>query len=190
MAISRRSLLELAVVAAIPRRLEAALPNDDWTRHAWARASGCPATRVRVLKAAERATVSAIADALIPRSDTPGALDVGTVDFIELLLAEWASDDDRAMIERGLTELEQRAYAEHGRNWPTLGATAAASEIAWAEAQAEQPTAGQRALRRIKSWTVHAWITSETIQKTVIRTNITPGKYEGCVPLPIVGGAR
>lgn len=190
MAISRRSLLGLAVVAAIPRSAEAALPDADWTRDAWLRAMGNPATRVRVLTAEQRATVSAIADALIPRSDTPGALDVGTVDFIELLLAEWASDDDRAMVERGLTELEERAFTEQGRNWPALGAAAATAEIAWAEARADQPTAGQRALRRIKSWTVHAWITSEVIQKTVIHTNITPGKYEGCVPLPTSRGAH
>jgi hypothetical protein len=190
MAISRRLLLELAAVATIPRSVEAALPDGNWTRDAWRRASGSPATRVRVLEAEQRATVSAIADALIPRSDTPGALDVGTVDFIELLLAEWASDDDRTIVERGLSELEARASTEHGRNWPALGPVAAAAEIAWAEAQVDQPTAGQRALRRLKSWTVHAWITSELIQKTVIRTNITPGKYEGCVPLPTGGGAR
>lgn len=94
------------------------------------------------------------------------------------------------MVERGLVELEERAYTEHGRNWPALGAATAASEIAWAEARTEQPTTGQRALRRIKSWTLHAWITSETVQKTVIRTNITPGKYEGCVPRPSTGGTR
>jgi gluconate 2-dehydrogenase gamma chain len=190
MAISRRSLLELAVVAAIPRRAEAALPDDSWTRHAWARVSASPPSPVRILDAQQRATISAIADALIPRSETPGALDVGTVDFVELLLAEWASDDDRTTVERGLTELEARAMREHGHNWPALDAATATADIAWAEARAEQPTAGQRALRRIKSWTVHAWITSEPIQKTVIRTNITPGKYEGCVPVPTARGAR
>lgn len=190
MAISRRTLLELAVVAAIPGRVEAALPDHAWTRDAWARALGSPATRVRFLTAEQRATISAIADALIPRTDTPGALEVGTVDFIELLLAEWASDDERAMIERGLTELEERANTVHGRNWPALGAEAAAAEIAWAEARADQPTAGQRALRRIKSWTVHAWISSEPVQRNVIHTNITPGVYEGCVPRATAGGSH
>jgi hypothetical protein len=190
MAISRRSLLQLAVVAAVPGRVEAALPNPDWTREAWARATGSPVNRVRVLTAAQRATISAIADALIPRTETPGALDVGTVDFIELLLAEWASDDDRAMITRGLTELDERASAEYGRTWPALGPEAAAAEIAWAEAPAEQPTAGQRALRRLKSWTVHAWLTSEQVQRNVIHTNITPGAYEGCAPRATAGGSH
>ncbi|MBX3133351.1 MAG: gluconate 2-dehydrogenase subunit 3 family protein [Gemmatimonadaceae bacterium] len=187
MTLTRRTLLQLAALAAVPSAADAELPDADWIRAAQARLAG---SRPRPLPDADRATVAAIADAIIPRTETPGALDVGAPEFIELLLAEWVPEAEREAFANGLAELDERARELHGSAWPGLSTEAATAEIAWAEATVEQPSAGQRALRRVKSWTVHAWITSEVVQKTVIRTNITPGRYEGCVPRPAVGGRR
>lgn len=190
MPLSRRSFVHLAAAVATPSVASAALPDATWTASAHARLAAGERATQRVLSASTRATVAAIADAVIPRSETPGALDIGAPDFIELLLAEWVSDEDRSSFTEGVAELEARAMQLHNKAWPALDVAMATSEVAWAEARADQPTAGQRTLRRIKSWTVHAWITSEAVQKTVIRTNITPGKYEGCVPRTPIGGAR
>lgn len=187
MTLSRRTLLQLAALAAVPSTARAELPDAEWIRAALDRLAGNPP---RPLTADERATVSAIADALIPRTETPGALDVGAPDFIELLLAEWVPDAEREAFRNGIAELDARARDVHGKSWPALDADVSASEIAWAEATTDQPSAGKRALRRVKSWTVHAWITSEVVQKTVIRTSITHSTYEGCVPRPAVGGRR
>lgn len=180
MALTRRSFLQVAAVAATP------LPDATWTRAAHARLSERP----RLLAAEERATISAIADAVIPRSETPGALEIGAPDFIELLLAEWLPSAEVDALRRGIAALDQRARELHGAAWPSLSTAIATQEIAWAEASTPEPTEAQRALRRIKGWSVHAWITSEVVQKTVIRTNITPGKYEGCVPRPAPRGTR
>jgi gluconate 2-dehydrogenase gamma chain len=187
MTLTRRTLLQLAALAAAPGTSDAQLPDADWIRAAQARLGG---DRPRPLPANERATVSAICDAVIPRTETPGALDVGAPDFIELLLAEWVPDAEREAFRIGIAELDARARDVHGTTWPALDAQIAAAEIAWAEAASELPSAGQRALRRVKGWTVHAWITSEVVQKTVIRTSITHSTYEGCVPRPAAGGRR
>lgn len=190
MSLSRRDLLRVAAVAAVPAAipdaLHAGIPDADWTAAALTRLDDRP----RILAADERATISAIADAIIPRSETPGALEIGAPDFIELLLAEWLPAPEVATFRSGVTALDARARELHGAAWPALNRETAAAEIAWAEASTPEPSDAQRALRRIKGWTVHAWITSETMQKQVIRTNITPGKYEGCVqrPAPIGGG--
>lgn len=187
MSLSRRSFLQVATATiAAPVTARAAVPDAAWTAAAHRRL----AARPRILDASTRATLSAVADAVIPRSDTPGALDVSAPDFIELLIAEWLPADEVESLRRGLTGLDEHAYATHGMEWPALTAAAAAQEIAWAEAATPEPSDAQRALRRLKSWTIHAWITSEVVQKTVLRTNITPGKYEGCVPRPAAEGTR
>jgi len=190
MSLSRRDLLRVAAVAAVPAALpdalHAGIPDAEWTDDALTRL----AERPRILAADERATIGAIADAIIPRSETRGALDVGAPDFIELLLAEWLPAPEVTAFRAGVSALDARARERHGAAWPALSPEIASAEIAWAEASTPEPSDAQRALRRIKGWTVHAWISSETIQKQVIRTNITPGKYEGCVtrPAPIGGG--
>lgn len=186
MSVSRRTLLQLAGAAALPRVASAGLPSPDWTAAAHARL----ATASRILRPEQRATLSAIADAILPRTDTPGALDVGTVDFVELLLAEWATPDERAATARGLDELEAAARTRHGRDWASLDATQRQAEIAWAEERGGS-TDAQRAFRRLKSWTVHGWLTSERVQREVLRTRIVPGEYEGCAPVPLApGGAN
>lgn len=190
MTISRRSLLTLAAVAAVPRQLSAALPDTTWTRGAWARALGSDALGGSSLTPLEESTIRAIADAVIPRTDTPGALDMGAPAFIAVLFDEWASDEERAMLRTGLAEVEARVNAQHGKGWAALDATTAEREIAWAEAETKTPTAGQRAIRRVKSWTVHAWITSEPVQTNVLRKQIFHGGYNGCVELPAHGGTH
>lgn len=185
MSVSRRTLLQLAGIAALPRGASAGLPSLEWTAAAQARLADAP----RTLSPQQRATLSAIADAILPRTDTPGALDVGTVDFIELMLAEWATPDERAATQRGLDELEAAARARHGRDWASLDATQRSAEIAWGEERGGS-TDGQRAFRRLKSWTVHGWMTSERVQREVLRTRIVPGEYDGCAPVALPAGGN
>lgn len=170
MSLSRRTLLQATGLLAFPIRAVAASP--------------APA----LLHVDERVTLSAIADALLPRTDSPGALDVGAPAFVELLIGEWASESDRTLLRDGLRDLEAHAVATHGRGWAALDAAQREAEIAWGERSEREPQVGQRAFRRLKSWITHAWLTSERVQKEVLRVNITPGAYEGCVPRPSLGG--
>ncbi|MDX2182626.1 MAG: gluconate 2-dehydrogenase subunit 3 family protein [Gemmatimonadaceae bacterium] len=190
MTLSRRSLLTLAALAAVPRQVSAALPDTAWTRGAWARALGGDVFGGSSLTALEESTIRAIANAVIPRTDTPGAIDVGAPAFIGVLFDEWASDDERTALRTGLAELDARANAQYGKGWAALDTATAEREIAWAEASTSDPTAGQRALRRVKSWTVHAWITSEVIQTDVLHRRIIHGGYEGCVEIAPHGGSH
>ena len=189
MSLSRRTLLHAAGVLALPRSAAAVTPDAEWT--AWAHAQlGEPtlAAASPALAADERVVLSAIADAILPRTDTPGALDVGAPAFVELLIGEWASESDRAMLRDGLRDLEAHAIATHGRSWAALDAAQRDVEIAWGERTERDPQVGQRAFRRLKSWITHGWLTSERVQKQVLRVNITPGTYHGCAPRQAGGG--
>jgi hypothetical protein len=189
MSLSRRTLLQAAGVLALPRTAAAATPDAAWTAQAHARLRDhTPSDARPTLASDERVVLSAIADAILPRTDTPGALDVGAPAFVELIIGEWASAADRAMMREGLRDLEAHALATHGRSWAALDATQREAEIAWGERNTGDLQVGQRAFRRLKSWITHGWLTSERVQKQVLRVNITPGRYDGCVPRQPVGG--
>lgn len=189
MSLSRRTLLRAAGVLALPRAAAAATPDAAWTAFAQARiAERTPTPTASTLSADERVILSALADAILPRTDTPGALDVGAPAFVELIITEWASDGDRTTIRDGLRDLYAHAVSVHGRSWAALDATQRDAEIAWGEQNGPDLRVGQRAFRRLKSWITHGWLTSERVQKQVLRVNITPGRYDGCVPRRAVGG--
>ncbi len=63
----------------------------------------------RTLNAHQQVTVKAMAEMIIPRTDTPGASDVGAAEFIDLILTEWYDEAERA---RFLSGLVGRGFAK------------------------------------------------------------------------------
>ena len=57
----------------------------------------------------QRATVTAIAEQIIPQTETPGATTAGVPRFIELMVSDWFDDKEREFFMAGLADLEQRA---------------------------------------------------------------------------------
>src|SRR4029077_13996448 len=72
--------------------------------HGRARARG-----LQVLDPHQSETVATIADMIIPPTATPGARAAEVHRFVDLLLAEWAPDDDRKQFLDGLTDVDARA---------------------------------------------------------------------------------
>src|ERR1700716_1644430 len=65
----------------------------------------------RTLNGNQQALVTNIAELIIPETDTPGATSVKVPEFIDLILTEWASDDERAIFLAGLADIDTRASA-------------------------------------------------------------------------------
>jgi gluconate 2-dehydrogenase gamma chain len=65
----------------------------------------------------QRATVAAIAERIIPQTDTPGARAAGVPDFIELIVAEHYKNDARAGFLEGLTDVDGRSRTRFGRSF-------------------------------------------------------------------------
>ena len=74
-----------------------------------------PAQTGRALTAAQLAMTAAIAEHIIPATDTPGAREAGVHGFIDRMLAEYYDADDRARIVAGLADVDARARGSFGR---------------------------------------------------------------------------
>lgn len=57
----------------------------------------------------QRAAVVAAADHVIPTTDTPGAIEAGAARFVELMVADWFNDAERAVFMSGLRDLQERS---------------------------------------------------------------------------------
>ena len=67
------------------------------------------------LTAAQAAVVAEVAEIMIPRTDTPGATDVGIAPFIDKMMKDTYSKDEQQRFVAGLADFEARAKREHGR---------------------------------------------------------------------------
>jgi hypothetical protein len=122
------------------------------------------------------ALVTAISDVLIPRTDTPGALDVRVPAFVETLVTQSWFERDRASFTRGLDALAARLGSATG---PRL-----AAEIQSFEAEDDRRAEPVRSYWRLKSLVVHGYFTSESVMKEVLHVQIMPGRFDGSAPMP------
>ena len=150
---------------------------------AWSRvASG---TRVaNGLSDAQMALVRAIADTIIPRTDTPSATDVGVHRFIDVIVAEYATDADRTAFLAALDAIDARAVSESNGVFASLSADAQGKMIASLESGPRNAEPGQ-SYWRLKSLVVHGYFTSEQVMKDILNHQVMPGRFEGAAPVPI-----
>lgn len=77
-------------------------------------------TAVDYFTPAQRQIVAAMAEVVIPRTDTPGAIDAGVPRYIELMAANWLNDGERAIFSAGLQDIETRIPQQYGKPFDQL----------------------------------------------------------------------
>jgi len=184
----RRDLLRATAAAAalslLPRDLHAA----------WARVEAqLQHPTPSVLLARQRAVVGALADAIIPRTETPGALDVGVPVFIDVIVAEYYTDAERTDFTASIEAIEALAVAMTGKPFAALQDAELVAVMDAMDKPVDRAAPAARGYNRIKGLVLHGYFTSERVQREVVKTQIMPGRYDGSAPIPvrvIAPGAR
>ena len=158
-----------------------------------------PPAAPSILTASQTATVSAVADIMIPRTDTPGALDVGVLAFIDLMLKDVYPQADRDRYLAGLTEFDTAASAEHGQTFVALELTQRVALVRKfhdaAIAEERRPPSTHAHLQRpfilmTKELTLLRFFTSQVGATQVLQYVAVPGSYHGCQPLQQAGNGK
>jgi hypothetical protein len=153
------------------------------TLEAWTRvASGV--RRTNGLSDPHLALVRAIADTIIPRTDSPSATDVGVHEFVDVIVTEQVSDDERSKALAGLDAIEAKAVSAHGASFTALGADARHAFIDEIE-KGPRDQDPSRTYWRLKGLIVHGYFTSEPVMKNVLKHNVMPGRFEGSAPVAL-----
>jgi hypothetical protein len=155
---------------------------------------GTPAT-LHTLNGQQYATVQAMAELILPRTETPGATDIGASEFIDLMLTEWCDERDRAHFLSGLANVDVRTAALFGKNF--VGASPAQqAEILVALGEKMAENAGHARDPRVDSeshadagfysmlrqLTLTAYYTSEAGATQELHFEIIPDSHDGCAP--------
>jgi gluconate 2-dehydrogenase gamma chain len=152
-------------------------------------------TAVDYFTPAQRKIVAAMAEVVIPRTDTPGAIDAGVPKFLELMVALWLKDDERAIFDAGVNDIETRIPREFGKPFDALNAEEqlqimqaledAASDHPWysfANTQREY-ISDAPFICQFKELTLWGFFTSEAGGSQVLRWDPMPMYFDGEVPL-------
>jgi gluconate 2-dehydrogenase gamma chain len=150
---------------------------------------------VNFLTEAQRRIVTAMAEVIIPRTDTPGAIDVGAPRFIELMASSWFNEEEREIFQAGLADIETRIPLEFGAPFDQLSAQQqldimeeleqAASDSEWYSFANVQRDFISDApfICQVKELTIWGFFTSEVGGKQVLRYNPMPMQFHGNISL-------
>ncbi len=138
--------------------------------------------------AEQREAVVALAEAIIPETDTPGAGEAGVVEFIEMIVSEWMRSDERERFMRGLAHVDEHAeslsgvrfaYAGEARQTAILSGLEAEGRVLM-ESDEDTPTPF---FHQFRGLVLSGYYTSEIGMKQELLWQETPGRFEGCVDL-------
>jgi gluconate 2-dehydrogenase gamma chain len=160
----------------------------------------------RTLNPHQDATVKAMTELILPKTDTLGATDAGVSEFIDLMLTEWYDEQDRTRFLNGLSEVDLGTKAFFGKDFVEGSPDQQAEILAWLgekmTAEADAMGAGQRqrpgspqkasagfypTLRRL---TLTAYYTSEAGATEELHFQVLPDSHEDCATIPSAKGGE
>ena len=99
-------------------------------------AGGTEPLAQRQLVPLQQAQIAVLAELVIPRTDTPGAIDAGVPAFIEHILSSWYTDTEFRIFSEGLETLEREAQQRFGKSFVALDEAQQSSLLAEQEVHA------------------------------------------------------
>ncbi|MCY3705039.1 MAG: gluconate 2-dehydrogenase subunit 3 family protein [Gammaproteobacteria bacterium] len=132
--------------------------------------------------------MAAMAEAIIPATDTPGASEAGVTEFVAALVDGWLDDDDRDRFLAGLDTVDPAARDRFGRDFADCTATQQAALVGDLDAELTRlrddadTDETQHFFHDVKRFTLTAYFTSE-VGLEAIGYRITFPAFEGCAPL-------
>lgn len=152
-----------------------------------------PSSALKVLDPHQNETVVSIAEMIIPATDTPGATAAKVNEFVDLALAEWFDDNERAKFLQGIGELDDRTRKRFGKEFTgaapeqqtemlqLVDAEVAGLRDADKQGMHRDPTPSQGFFQMLKRLTLLGYYTSEIGDAEELHNPIIPGRYDGCV---------
>jgi gluconate 2-dehydrogenase gamma chain len=137
--------------------------------------------------------IAEISEIIIPKTDTPGAKDVGVPAFIDLMLKDCYTKEDQDRFTKGASDFDADAKATYGDAFLYCDSEKQKELVnkyhgeAIAAMKSETPPKDRPFILMVKELTMLGFFTSEPGATQVLQYQAVPGSYKGCVPLSEVG---
>ncbi|GAB3255424.1 lactose 3-dehydrogenase subunit gamma LacC [Larkinella harenae] len=127
------------------------------------------------------ALLAEVVEAIIPATDTPGAKALGVHTFIQKIVTDCMEPSAQETLTKGLTAVETQARATQNRSFSSLD-NSQRTELLRAMSQSAE--ADQKDfVSLVKGLTIRGYMTSEYVMNNIVRYQMIPGFYHGCIPV-------
>lgn len=142
----------------------------------------------KLLNSNQQNIISAISALIIPVTDTPGALEAGVPEFVELMIADCYPLEDQNRFISGIDDIDKDAKAAYKKSFLELEEPQQIELLTKIEKEAvekrtSEPDFVPPAILMLKELTLIGYFTSEIGATKALNYLHVPGKYEACIPL-------
>ncbi len=170
---------ELLKIMAMTLGSSIALPESVFARLAEPVDPAAP----KFLSPDQRALVAVIAETIIPKTDTPGAIDAGVPGWIELLVQDCFEAADQEIILKGLGEVEKRAGDSYQKPYRQLSTAERIELLTGMENAAKQAKNSKAFIRQFKELTKFTYVNSEAGGTQAFEFILVPGRWDPAADL-------
>ena len=136
----------------------------------------------------EKKIVERMSDIIIPRTDTPGAVDAGAPAFVMMMMNECHTAEDQKKFHDGLMAFDKECKEKSGASFLKLSPEKQEEVVKRLDATAldkkNKKSSDEEFVfyRNLKALTLLGFFTSEPGATKTLRYAQVPGHYEGCIP--------
>jgi len=185
----RKSALAFGAAAGVPTLLSLLQSCSKTDRLTWT---------PTFLNEDQAVFMSSFVEFLLPRTDTPGGLDVKSDIFIDLMYAKTYDEAGQKNVVAEIEKFNADCKSNYGSVFAELSEEDKAACFKAHEASSPKfpknvwgtavgPSEPVGFYRGLKSTVLWSYFSSEEIGKNVLSYDPIPGPYQGCVPLSEVG---
>ena len=148
---------------------------------------------LKTLNPHQNATVTTIAEIIIPQTTTPGAKAARVNEFIDLILTEWYDAEEKATFMTGLADVDSRTRDLYGKDFVDCGEKQQVEVLQALDdevAEREQDARRRRShppeknfFFMMKQLTLVGYYTSQIGFEQESHGEIIPSRHAGCAPL-------
>ncbi len=149
---------------------------------------------LKTLNPHQNATVTTIAELIIPQTNTPGAKAARVNEFIDLILTEWYDEEEKDTFMSGLNGVDTRARELFGKDFVACGEKSQTEILQALDDEVTESRSPERRRRRgvppennfffmIKQLTLIGYYTSQIGFEQELHGEIIPARHAACVPL-------
>ena len=143
----------------------------------------------------QRSTLAAMTEIIIPRTETPGAIDAGVARYIELMVQQWMNQQERQIFDEGLAQLMNSVQEKFGKPFEQLDSKIQLAIMEALEAEASDSgwydmgntmrdfVSDAPFICQVKELTIWGFFTGEVGGTQVLRFNPMPMTFESDIPL-------
>jgi hypothetical protein len=187
----KKSVLTFGAAAGVPTLLSLLQACSKTDRLTW---------KPQFLNEDQALFISSFVDFLLPKTETPGGLDVKSDIFIDLMYAKTYDKEGQENVVAEIEKFNADCKSSYGKVFAELSDEDKAACFRTHEAKSPKfpknvwgtavgPNEPVGFYRSLKSTLLWSYFSSEEIGKNILSYDPVPGPYQGCVPVSDVGNA-